>query len=107
MSKLYKAQTAGAVCKEGVASTVGGAVDAINGRPGAAELRKRLNTVRTLAEIETIVRGFAKDAARQGPSPHHAPARANEEDDTTASSTVSQPLPNHSPTTPQPPITNH
>ena len=29
-----------------------------NGRPGAAELRKRLNTVRTLAEIETIVRGF-------------------------------------------------
>ena len=30
-----------------------------NGRPGAAELRKRLNTVRTLAEIETIVRGFA------------------------------------------------
>lgn len=28
-----------------------------NGRPGAAELRKRLNTVRTLAEIETIVRG--------------------------------------------------
>ena len=27
-----------------------------NGRPGAAELRKRLNTVRTLAEIETIVR---------------------------------------------------
>ena len=30
-----------------------------NGRPGAAELRKRLNTVRTLAEIEAIVRGFA------------------------------------------------
>ena len=30
-----------------------------NGRPGAAELRKRLNTVRTLAEIETIVRAFA------------------------------------------------
>ena len=30
-----------------------------NGRPGAAELRKRLNTVRTLAEIETIVREFA------------------------------------------------
>ena len=30
-----------------------------NGRPGAAELRKRLNTVRTLAEIETVVRGFA------------------------------------------------
>ena len=30
-----------------------------NGRPGAAELRKRLNTVRTLAEIETIVRRFA------------------------------------------------
>ena len=29
-----------------------------NGRPGAAELRKRLNTVRTLAEIETIVRGL-------------------------------------------------
>ena len=28
-----------------------------NGRPGAAELRKRLNTVRTLAEIEAIVRG--------------------------------------------------
>ena len=28
-----------------------------NGRPGAAELRKRLNTVRTLAEIETIVQG--------------------------------------------------
>ena len=28
-----------------------------NGRPGAAELRRRLNTVRTLAEIETIVRG--------------------------------------------------
>ena len=27
-----------------------------NGRPGAAELRKRLNTVRTLDEIETIVR---------------------------------------------------
>ena len=27
-----------------------------NGRPGAAELRKRLNTVRTLAEIETVVR---------------------------------------------------
>ena len=27
-----------------------------NGRPGAAELRKRLNTVRTLAEIETILR---------------------------------------------------
>ena len=27
-----------------------------NGRSGAAELRKRLNTVRTLAEIETIVR---------------------------------------------------
>ena len=26
-----------------------------NGRPGAAELRKRLNTVRTLAEIEAIV----------------------------------------------------
>ena len=31
-----------------------------NGRPGAAELRKRLNTVRTLAEIETIVRGFVE-----------------------------------------------
>ena len=30
-----------------------------NGRPGAAELRKRLNTVRTLAEIEAVVRGFA------------------------------------------------
>ena len=30
-----------------------------NGRPGAAELRKRLNAVRTLAEIEAIVRGFA------------------------------------------------
>ena len=30
-----------------------------NGRPGAAELRKRLNTVRTLDEIETIVRGVA------------------------------------------------
>ena len=30
MSKRNKAQTAGAVCKEGVASTVGGAVDAIN-----------------------------------------------------------------------------
>ena len=30
-----------------------------NGRPGAAELRKRLNTVRTLAEIETIVRELA------------------------------------------------
>ena len=30
-----------------------------NGRPGAAELRKRLNTVRTLAEIEAIVREFA------------------------------------------------
>ena len=29
-----------------------------NGRPGAAELRKRLNTVRTLAEVETIVRGL-------------------------------------------------
>ena len=28
-----------------------------SGRPGAAELRKRLNTVRTLAEIEAIVRG--------------------------------------------------
>ena len=28
-----------------------------NGRPGAAELRKRLNTVRTLDEIEAIVRG--------------------------------------------------
>ena len=28
-----------------------------NGRPGAAELRKRLNTVRTLAEIEAIVAG--------------------------------------------------
>ena len=28
-----------------------------NGRPGAAELRRRLNTVRTLAEIEAIVRG--------------------------------------------------
>ena len=30
-----------------------------NGRPGAAELRKRLNAVRTLAEIETIVRKVA------------------------------------------------
>ena len=30
-----------------------------NGRPGAAELRKRLNSVRTLAEIEAAVRGFA------------------------------------------------
>ena len=30
-----------------------------NGRPGAAELRKRLNAVRTLAEIETIVRKIA------------------------------------------------
>ena len=30
MSKMNKAQTAGAVCKEGAASTVGGAVDAIN-----------------------------------------------------------------------------
>ena len=30
-----------------------------NGRPGAAELRKRLNTVRTLAEIEAVVRRFA------------------------------------------------
>ena len=30
-----------------------------NGRPGAAELRKRLNTVRTLAEIESVVRGLA------------------------------------------------
>ena len=29
-----------------------------NGRPGAAELRRRLNTVRTLEEIETLVRGF-------------------------------------------------
>ena len=29
-----------------------------NGRPGAAELRKRLNTVRTLAEIESIVRAL-------------------------------------------------
>ena len=29
----------------------------VNGRPGAAELRKRLNAVRTLAEIETIVQG--------------------------------------------------
>ena len=28
-----------------------------NGRPGAAELRKRLNTVRTIDEIEAIVRG--------------------------------------------------
>ena len=28
-----------------------------NGRPGAAELRRRLNTVRTLAEIEAVVRG--------------------------------------------------
>ena len=28
-----------------------------NGRPGAAELRRRLNTVRTLAEIEDAVRG--------------------------------------------------
>ena len=28
-----------------------------NGRPGAAELRRRLNTVRTLGEIEAIVRG--------------------------------------------------
>ena len=27
-----------------------------NGRPGAAELRRRLNAVRTLAEIETVVR---------------------------------------------------
>ena len=26
-----------------------------NGRPGAAELRKRLNTVRSLVEIETVV----------------------------------------------------
>ena len=59
MSKRDMVQSADVVCKEGVASTVGGAVDAINGRPGAAELRKRLNTVRTLAEIETIVRGFA------------------------------------------------
>ena len=30
-----------------------------NGRPGAAELRKRLNTVRTLAEIEAVVQGLA------------------------------------------------
>ena len=30
-----------------------------NGRPGAAELRRRLNTVRSLAEIESIVRGVA------------------------------------------------
>ena len=30
-----------------------------NGRPGAAELRKRLNTVRTLAEIEGVVRKVA------------------------------------------------
>ena len=30
-----------------------------NGRPGAAELRKLLNTVRTLAEIEAIVRRFS------------------------------------------------
>ena len=30
-----------------------------NGRPGAAELRKRLNTVRTLAEIESVVGRFA------------------------------------------------
>ena len=29
-----------------------------NGRPGAAELRRRLNTVRTLAEIEDAVRGI-------------------------------------------------
>ena len=29
-----------------------------NGRPGAAELRKRLNAVRTLAEVETVVRHF-------------------------------------------------
>ena len=28
-----------------------------NGRPGAAELRRRLNTVRTLGEIEDVVRG--------------------------------------------------
>ena len=30
-----------------------------NGRPGAAELRRRLNSVRTLEEIEAIVRGVA------------------------------------------------
>ena len=29
-----------------------------NGRPGAAELRRRLNTVRTLEEIETVARSF-------------------------------------------------
>ena len=29
-----------------------------NGRPGAAELRRRLNAVRTLAEVESIVRQF-------------------------------------------------
>ena len=29
-----------------------------NGRPGAAELRRRLNTVRTLGEIEDVVRGI-------------------------------------------------
>lgn len=29
-----------------------------NGRPGAAELRRRLNTVRTLAEIESVVSEF-------------------------------------------------
>ena len=29
-----------------------------NGRPGAAELRRRLNTVRTLDEIEDVVRGI-------------------------------------------------
>ena len=29
-----------------------------NGRPGAAELRRRLNAVRTLAEVESVVRQF-------------------------------------------------
>ena len=37
-----------------------------NGRPGAAELRKRLNTVRSLAEIESIVSYFVERPAVGG-----------------------------------------
>ena len=39
-----------------------------NGRPGAAELRKRLNTVRSLSEIESIVSSVAKWPAAGGQS---------------------------------------
>ena len=55
MSKLNKAQTAGAVCEEGVASTVGGAVDAINeAAKGLGDLPRSGDCGRIVGIVQTV-----------------------------------------------------